>query len=82
MKRRTGGAPELPHVEEVELPDGRKLVPGVEFSIVGGGRYRFRHGYVDSCGVTAFGPIGGSKAPRIRTFFPEVVKTIHRRRTE
>jgi hypothetical protein len=81
MSRRTSLLVELPHVDEVELPDGRRLTPGVEFSIHGGGRFRFRYGYRPDGSITAHGPIDHAKA-KLRSFKPEQVKTIHRSATE
>lgn len=81
MNRRRGSAPpDLGHVDEVELPDGRTLTPGVEFSISGGGRFRFLYGYSSSPAITAHGPVGKASA-KIRSFYPDRVKTVHRRRT-
>lgn len=83
VARRTRNKPVFPGREtDTRLPDGRRLVEGVEFSIRGGGRYRFA--YAENGAVTAFGPIGRltGPAPKWRSFAPDAVKTIHRDRTE
>jgi hypothetical protein len=86
MPVRTGRPPAraLPHRPELTLPDGRTLAAGQEFSIHGGGRYRFVHEYTPDGSVTAWGPISATGAPNAswRAFKPDQIKTIHKTKTE
>lgn len=78
MKRSTKAPPApLRHSETATLPDGRTLDEGDEFSLVGGGRFRFLYEYLGDGSLAAFGPIDSPKA-KLRAFRPERVKTVHR----
>lgn len=79
MNRRTGTAPILSHSEEMTLPDGRTLSEGDEFTLEGGGRYRFLYQYLRDGSVTAHGPIDSPTA-KLRSFRPERVRTVHRKK--
>ena len=48
MNRRTSSTPELAHSAEIELPDGRRMVEGDEFSLDRGGRFRFLYRFEES----------------------------------
>lgn len=78
--RRSSKAELPPRTTEVELPDGRRLEEGDEFSLFGGGRYRFAYEYRDGS-LTAYGPVGSNRA-QWRSFRPDAVKTVHRKRSE
>lgn len=78
MKRRTASPPApLRHSETMILPDGRRLDEGDEFTLHGGGRFRFLYEYLADGSVAAFGPVGSPRA-KLRAFQPERVRTVHR----
>lgn len=76
-QRRRSHRVDLPHESEMELPDGRLLSDGVEFTLHGGGRFSFRYHFTPDGSVTAWGPVG-SKVAQMRSFRPDQIKTIHR----
>lgn len=76
-KAETAAKFEALHEEEIELADGRKLSPGVEFTLHGGGRYVFRYRYTRDGSLAAYGPIGSPRA-KLRAFTEDRVRTIHR----
>jgi hypothetical protein len=63
---------------EAVLPDGRTLEVDDEFTLFGGGRFAFRYLWRDGS-ITCHGPVGSAKA-KTRSFKPDAVKTIHRKR--
>lgn len=86
MNRRKSSAPVPAKVRTVELPDGRRLDDGDEFTVRSkdvagrGGRFRFRY-VADDGSLAAFGPVGANVA-KWRAFRPELVATVHRTRKE
>lgn len=62
--------------------NNRRLEPGVEVSISGQrGRFRFTGSALTSTGLTVLNFIGGPAGhPMMRSFYPEKVKRVHRRR--
>lgn len=76
-------------LETVSLPDGRSLEVGDEFTVKGtpqsDGRYAFRYGYGVAAGeansVTCYGPVG-AKDKSVRSFRPDHITTIHRKKVE
>ena len=77
MARRKSTAPDLPHLENVTLEDGRTLNPRDEFRVKGEGRFVFLYGWEPDGSITAFGPVN-SKSAMIRSFRQEQVAEIHR----
>jgi hypothetical protein len=73
-------APVLRHLDEVVLPDGKRLTPGREFTIPKIGRFSFRYCYEPDGSITAFGPLGRPSHARLRSFRPEQVRTVHNER--
>jgi len=71
----------LPHAPTATLPDGRELSEGDEFTIHGGGRFRFKYLYQPDGSICAWGPID-SKLAKQRNFRPDRIKTIHRSKKE
>lgn len=69
----------LPHSPTAILPDGRELSEGDEFTIHGGGRFRFKYLYQPDGSVCAWGPTGSQYA-QTRSFQPSRIKTIHRQK--
>jgi hypothetical protein len=65
--------------EQLELPDGRILEPGVEVTVKGHGRFAFRYGWAGS-ELTCYGPVGSQEA-MWRTFRADQVTRIHRTTT-
>lgn len=67
-------------LSRLELPDGRILEPGTEFTVPGEGRFSFRYGWLTATGteVTCYGPVTNLQVASIRTFRPDRVRTIHR----
>jgi hypothetical protein len=84
--RRTTTTVDLPHsVGEVTLADGRRLEPGQNFTLEGGGRYRFLHIFIPDGSVTAYGPVSPQGTNKdnegaTRSFRPDRIKTIHRQK--
>lgn len=58
-----------------------QLAPDVEFTLRGGGRYRFMRYADDGRAVTCWGPINTARA-RCRTFPLDRIRTIHRSREQ
>lgn len=85
MARRRAAAPIVwaddKHLEEVELPDGRMLRAGQEFTVRGAGRFRFRWLWTPDNSITAYGPVG-KQAASWRSFPTTAAITIHRATTE
>lgn len=75
-------APVLPpRADTTTLPDGRTLTQGQEFTLIGGGRYRFAYEFRLDGSVTCWGPIGSKQIEgnaNWRSFKPDQIRTIHR----
>lgn len=81
-RRRRRVAPvELPRHRVAELPDGRSLTVGDEFSVTGEGRFRFAYVWEPDGSIAGFGPVGSNRA-QWRSFSPDRVRTVHRKKTE
>lgn len=69
----------LPHVASAELPDGRVLEVGDEFTVKGHGRFSFRYLFTRDGSLTCWGPVLSQQA-QWRSFDPgRHVITVHRK---
>ena len=86
MKRSTKAKVVLPHSDVVELPSGKTLTVGREFTIPRVGRFSFRYLYEPDGSVAAYGPLGSDGRPsgraRLRSFKPEQIRTVHNVKAE
>ena len=79
-RRKTSGGVGHLHDARAELPDGRTLLAGQEFSVTGEpGRFTFHYRYTPDGSLTAYGPVGKQQT-QWRSFRAEKVKTIHRKK--
>lgn len=76
-RRKTRG-PDLPHSDTLELPDGRTLTEGDEFSVKGEGRFKFLYHFLPDGSAAAHGPVNKQTA-MLRAFAPTRITTIHRK---
>jgi hypothetical protein len=81
MTRRRGStSPVADWDTDIELPDGRRLTRGDEFTVTGQGRFRFVRQRPNG-ELNCWGPIprnGVIRHGSIRTFAPGSVATVHR----
>jgi hypothetical protein len=69
------------HRPRLVLPDGRVLEPGDQFTVRGEGKFTFSYEYVPDGSVTAYGPVNSQDA-MWRSFHPDRVSTVHRKKAE
>jgi hypothetical protein len=79
-RRQVEVAPDPRRQLRVELPDGRVLEQGAEFTVKGQGRFVFAYEWRPDHAITCFGPVGSQDA-MWRSFAPSRVGRIHRTTT-